>query len=111
LGLPAFWHSTVTVQQVAPFREDALSWLVWYLHKTACGPGAWVAFAGAGPMLLLACGSARGRRPVRPRAGGVYLPFIAFNKQAFANYYLFVLGALVCALGTLRPELTQPRPK
>jgi MFS family permease len=28
----------------------------------------------------------------------VYLPFIAFNKQAFANYYLFVIGALCCAV-------------
>ena len=27
----------------------------------------------------------------------IYLPFIAFNKQAFANYYLFVIGALCCA--------------
>jgi len=28
----------------------------------------------------------------------VYLPFIAFNKQAFANYYLFVIAALCCAV-------------
>ena len=34
LFIESFWNSTVTVQQVAPFREDALSWLVWYFHKT-----------------------------------------------------------------------------
>ena len=27
-----------------------------------------------------------------------FLPFIAFNKQAFANYYYFVIGALATAV-------------
>jgi len=103
----SFWHSTITVQQVSPFREDALSWLVWYFQKTGVKPDAWVAFAIAGPMLVLALA-------LCPRTPGgfalglaaVYLPFIAFNKQAFANYYLFVIGALVCAMATLHP--TEP---
>ena len=28
----------------------------------------------------------------------IFLPFIAFNKQAFANYYFFVIGATCCAI-------------
>ena len=28
----------------------------------------------------------------------VMFTFIAFNKQAFANYYYFVIGALCCAV-------------
>lgn len=101
----AFWHSTVTVQALAPFREDALSWLVWYFKKTGVRPGAWVAFAAAGCSLLLALRLCP-RTPSGFALGlaAVYLPFIALNKQAFANYYLFVIGALACAVGTLRPE-------
>ncbi|CAA9383225.1 MAG: hypothetical protein AVDCRST_MAG64-801 [uncultured Phycisphaerae bacterium] len=105
--LKAFWHSAVTVQQVAPFREDALSWLVWYFHKTGVKPGLWVAFRATVLMLLLALWLCP-RTPSGFALGlaAVYLPFIAFNKQAFANYYLFVIAALACALGTLRPERT-----
>ena len=28
----------------------------------------------------------------------VYYVFLALNKQAFCNYYFFVIGALCCAL-------------
>ncbi|MDB5297082.1 MAG: hypothetical protein JWO31_3065, partial [Phycisphaerales bacterium] len=106
---PAFWRSTVTVQQVSPFREDALSWLVWYFHKTGTKLDHLVAFAVAVPAL----GLALWRCPRTPSGfalglAAVYLPFIAFNKQAFANYYLFVIGTLVCAIGTLRPESATP---
>ena len=27
-----------------------------------------------------------------------YLAFFAFNKQAFSNYYFFVIGAMCCAV-------------
>jgi hypothetical protein len=101
----AFWHSTVTVQLRAPFREDALSWLVWYFKQSGVKPEARVAFVAAGPTLVLALLLCP-RTPSGFALGlaAVYLPIIAFNKQAFANYYLFVIGALACALGTLRPE-------
>ena len=110
--LKSFWHSTVTVQQVAPFREDALSWLVWYYQRSPMNgvkPEAWVAFAVAIPMLIVALALCP-RTPAGFALGlaAVYLPFIAFNKQAFANYYLFVIGAMVCALATLRPGIEDP---
>lgn len=103
--LRAFVVSTFTAQADAPFREDALSWLVWYYDRIGVKLGAWVAFVLA---LAWLAGSLRysPRNPAGFATGllAVYLPFIAFNKQAFANYYLFVIGAAVCALAVLRPD-------
>jgi len=33
--------------------------------------------------------------------GFILLAFFAFNKQAFCNYYFFVIGAMCCAVGAL----------
>ena len=95
----AFWNSLVTVQKVAPFREDALSYLVWFYHKTGVQLGVAAAFAAA----VIAIGLALWRAERSPTGFAasvalVYLLFIALNKQAFANYYYFVIGALWCAL-------------
>jgi hypothetical protein len=96
---PAFWHSLVTVQKMAPFREDALSYLVWFYHRTGVQLGVVPAFMAAGVALLLALWRAE-RSPAGFAAGGalVYLVFISLNKQAFANYYYFVLGTLYVAV-------------
>ena len=95
-----FVHSAGTVQKLAPFREDALSYLVWISHQP------WgrrydvgVAFVA----MLLGMAAALWRCPRDPAGFAaalalIYLPFIAFNKQAFANYYLFVIGGLCCAV-------------
>jgi hypothetical protein len=100
-NLPAFVRSTWTVQQIAPFREDALSYLVWYLQRTGVRPGAWVAFAAAIPATALALW-----RAPRTAAGFaaalalIFLVFVAFNKQAFANYYYFILAACWASVAT-----------
>jgi hypothetical protein len=96
---PAFWHSLVTVQKVAPFREDALSYLVWIYHQTGIQLSVMPAFAAAGITLVLALWRA-GRSPAGFAAGLalVYLVFISLNKQAFANYYYFALGALYASV-------------
>ncbi len=41
----------------------------------------------------------------------VYLAFFAFNKQAFVNYYAFVVGALCCALAAGTPMPTDEAPQ
>jgi hypothetical protein len=107
----AFVVSTFTAQADAPFREDALSWLVWFYDRTGVKLGAWAAFALA-LAALVACLRYCPRSPAGFATGllAVYLPFIAFNKQAFANYYLFVISAAACALGLLRPEKSSPAP-
>jgi hypothetical protein len=91
----AFWHSAVALQFHQPFRPDALSYLVWLKPSD---PGKWLllpfAFAGAMYAVLW---------PVRRRISFalgmamVLFAFFATNKQAFANYYFLVIGALCVA--------------
>jgi hypothetical protein len=98
----AFWQALVTVQNVAPFREDALSYLVWIHHQTGIQLGVAPAFIAAGVAAALVLWRAE-RSPAgfASAVALVYLVFIALNKQAFANYYYFVLGALSCALAVM----------
>lgn len=105
----AFYHSAATVQKEAPFRDDALSYLVWLRHRHGVEPGMAI------PMLAMLAGMALAlwRCPRDPSgfAAAVamtYLPFIAFNKQAFANYYYFVIGSLCCAVAAA-PAPLRPR--
>jgi hypothetical protein len=104
LDLRGFWHSLVTVQSVAPFREDALSLLVWFSHQSGMKLGVTPAFVAA----LLAVAIAlwrcdRGPAGFAAAVGVVYLVFVALNKQAFANYYYFVVAALWCAVAAMPP--------
>jgi hypothetical protein len=61
-----------------------------------------VAFIAAG--LAIALSLLLAPRTAAGFAGAValtYLGFFAFNKQAFCNYYYFVLGALCSAVAAL----------
>ena len=95
----AFWNSVVALQFHQPFRTDALSVLAWWASKGHEQPSASIAFVMAG----LASGLAVWRLP-RSAAGfsaAVALTFFAFflfNKQAFCNYYFFVIGAMCMSL-------------
>ncbi|MDB5301858.1 MAG: hypothetical protein JWO87_3521 [Phycisphaerales bacterium] len=106
----AFWRSLVTVQQQAPFRWDALSYLVWLGLNFDSKYTAWVwlAFVMVIPAMLLCVWKAR-RSPAgfATAMAAVYLPFIAFNKQAFCNYYFFVIGCLCCAIAAAVPTKFQ----
>ena len=117
LGAPRdFVWSVVTLQIYQPLREDALSYVAWLARSGMPAP-TWLAFA----MVLLAAALALWRAARTPAgfAAGValaFLAFFAFNKQAFCNYYFFVLGALCCALAAAPPEpsaapaVGRPRP-
>ncbi|HEY2586561.1 MAG TPA: hypothetical protein VGI81_12425 [Tepidisphaeraceae bacterium] len=115
----AFWKSTVTVQQIAPFRWDSLSYIVWWGFH---GHGEQVklpnyAVLPATIASLAALGFALWRSP-RTAAGFaaslalLSLAFFAFNKQAFCNYYIFVIGALggAIAASMVRAGATPPAP-
>ena len=68
-------------------------------------PPAWPAFVLA--PLALAVGLWRAPRTPAGFALAValtFLVFFAFNKQAFVNYYFFLVGALCCALAAAGPE-------
>ena len=121
-----FWRSTVTVQELAPFRWDSLSYLVFYGKARANfhaldfpiwlvsrnltvtdAPTAviWSTLA-AGAMLVLSL-----RRSPRTPAGFaaslalVSLAFFSFNKQAFCNYYFFVIGSICCAIAAWEAQI------
>jgi len=95
-----FYHSVVELQFYQPFRDDALSLLAWYKHSHGVTPPVSLAFVGAlvGSVLALW----RLPRSAAGFAAGVALSvflFVAFNKQAFCNYYFLVSGALLLAAG------------
>jgi hypothetical protein len=102
--LPAFVRSAVALQLRQPFRADALSFLVPVRQVMHTTPPAWIAF-------LLAAGAAWVAARKLPRTASgfataiafTFLVFFAFNKQAFCNYYHFVIGALCCAVAAARP--------
>jgi hypothetical protein len=95
-----FYHSVVELQFYQPFRDDALSLLAWYKHSHGVTPPVGLAFVGAlvGSVIALW----RLPRSASGFAAGVALAvflFVAFNKQAFCNYYYLVSGALLLAAG------------
>lgn len=98
----AFWQSAVALQFRQPFRTDALSYLVPLAQQLGTQPPAWIAFA----LALAAALFAVRKLPRTPAAfaatvGFTFLVFFASNKQAFCNYYHFVIGALCCAVASV----------
>ena len=101
----AFYRAVVAFQFLQPFRLDALSYLVW-LHHTypRLTIGWWVPFVSVVPAIALALW----RCPRTPAGFAaavtmVYLTFFAFNKQAFANYYYFVVVTACWATAAATP--------
>jgi hypothetical protein len=95
----AFWFDVGVLQTLQPLRMDALSYLVWFTREHGAPPPMWVCFAVTGAVTALCLW----RLPRTPAgfAGSIAIVFLAFfatNKQAFANYYFFVIGALCCAI-------------
>jgi hypothetical protein len=101
----AFVRSVVTLQFHQPFRPDALSFLVPIAAATGQTPPTWIAFAAAGGVVALCLW----RAPRTPSGfalsvAAVFFAFFAFNKQAFCNYYHFVVAALCCALAAQKQD-------
>jgi len=86
--------STLRLQMAQPYRPDSLSFLAWWGSNRPgwIGPW-WLAFAA----MLVAGIFARWRKlSFTATLTLCYFAFFAFNKQAFANYYYLVLGAMAC---------------
>jgi hypothetical protein len=99
----AFIESVVTLQFYQPFRHDALSYPAWIASRGGPPLGGVIAFVPAAVAVIVSVTLAA--RTPAGTAGAialVYFAFFAFNKQAFANYYFFVVGALCCAVGAAR---------
>jgi hypothetical protein len=110
-GPKAFWWSTVGVQVRQPFRTDALSYLAALANWKGVVLPAGVAFVAMAVVEVLALLRAP-RTPAGFAAsmGLAFLVFFAFNKQAFANYYYFVIGAFACAIAAAAAPLDGPPP-
>jgi len=105
----AFWKSTVTVQQLAPFRWDAISYLVWYGFRGHLVTEPSTAMFWSTLAAVVGLGLALWRSPRTPAGFAaslslILLGFFSFNKQAFCNYYFFVIGAICCAIAAVSAE-------
>lgn len=102
--LPAFMHSVVTLQFHQPMRADALSFLPWTIGVTGLAIPGWIgllAAVGAVVVALRCCEKSPAR--FASAVAFVFLIFFATNKQAFCNYYHFVIGAMCCAIAASQP--------
>ena len=100
----AFWNSVVALQFHQPFRPDALSVLSWWAAQGHEPLPSVIAFAVAAGASILALW----RLPRTPAGfamaiGVTFFGFFLFNKQAFCNYYFFVVGALYATVAAWRP--------
>ena len=103
-NIPAFIRDVVTWQLIQPFRLDALSYLVWFVREGGSRPPIWIPLAVVIPAAALALWrSSRTPAGFAAATALIYFAFFAFNKQAFCNYYFFVVGALSCAVATTWP--------
>jgi hypothetical protein len=101
----AFIWDVVALQLYQPFRLNALSYLAWIARDGGPQLSTWLAFAAA----ITAVGLALWRVARTPAGFAAatalaFFAFFAFNKQAFCNYYFFVVGALCCAIAATQPS-------
>jgi hypothetical protein len=88
-----FMHSVVEVHLAQPFRFDALSFTAWLANTSGVVVGSWLAFALLVPAYAFAWRFApRGTAGFALASTFVLLVFVAFNKQAFANYFHAIVG-------------------
>ena len=99
----AFIDSVVTLQLYQPFRGDSLSFPAFIAARGGPILPGGLAFVAAAVALAVALWLApRTPSGTASAVALVYYVFFALNKQAFANYYLFVIGAMCCAVAAAR---------
>ncbi|EPX62674.1 hypothetical protein D187_008862 [Cystobacter fuscus DSM 2262] len=95
----AFYQDMITFQLRQPFRVESLSYLAWWNQHMGVRPPPLLGFVAVLPVI----GLALWRAPRTPAGfalavGLLIMIFFAFSKQAFCNYYYFIVAALCCAL-------------
>ena len=100
----AFLRGTIEFQLRQPFRPDALSWLAAIVALGGPPLPSWPAFLLMGISLAMTL-----RRMISLRQGVLvsatsWIVFVAFNKQAFCNYYWLATG-LLCATVALFSQM------
>jgi hypothetical protein len=108
-----FNRAVVLWQFVQPFRQDALSYLVlMYRHNGGQIPPLWTPFVLVVPTMILGLW----RCPRTPAGFAamvtlVHFAFFAFNKQAFINYYYFIMASSCWAIAAAKlpwPAAAEP---
>ncbi|NTX40974.1 hypothetical protein HUA78_41755 [Myxococcus sp. CA033] len=99
----AFFHSVVALHIHQPFRTESLSYLAAWVARGHAPPPIWIPFVA----VALVLGLSLWRAPRSPSGFAAataltYATFFAFNKQAFCNYYYFVVAALCLAVASAR---------
>jgi hypothetical protein len=107
IGGPRFWQSVVGFHFRQSFRYDALNYLVLLTHSFPALT-LWPRFEQIGPAvgIVAAAGMVAlclRRLPRTPAGfsaaiGLILLAFFIFNKQAFCNYYYFIIAAFCTAI-------------
>ena len=95
----AFARDVVLFQIQQPFRLDSLSFLALLARGSGTPLPGWLGFLALAALTALALW----RAPRTPAGfalgvGLAFFGFFAFGKQAFANYYFLVVGALCLAV-------------
>jgi len=109
LDLRAFLDDVVLFQIRQPFRPDALSYSAALFSKTGRALPSWAPLATLAAGIWLALRSMP--RAPASLAGAMALCYCAFfsvGKQAFCNYYFFVLGLAACAAALTAPSARSP---
>jgi hypothetical protein len=90
------FRGVVQMQFLQPFREDALSLLALYQHRTGAPPpfGAAPAFVAAAVVLAVTLRRRLHAGLAVSAAAAAWLVFVLFNKQAFCNYDWLGAGLL-----------------
>lgn len=102
----AFLRGVVEWQLVQPFRYDALSFPAMAGQITGEPATAAGGFIVAALAIALAIWKApRNVGGFMAAAAVVFCCFFALNKQAFCNYYLFVIGLCACAIVGLAAQV------
>jgi hypothetical protein len=107
--LSAFCHDVVLLQLHQPFRADALSFLAWWAADGGSQLPTALAFVAALAAWVLSLW--QHQRTPSGFALGVALTFLGFfalNKQAFCNYYYFVIAAACAAVAALPTACGEP---
>jgi len=103
--VPAFLWNVGWAQWYQVFRLDALSYLAIYARAFGQPPSQFISFIAL-LCALLFCWRYAPRSPEGFASALAFSLgiFFAFNKQAFANYYFLVVGALCGAFAALPPR-------
>lgn len=104
-----FWHDVVALQVYQPFRVEAMSYLAWAAEGKPVAdrlPTALAFVAGAAGVVIGVWRMPRTPAGFAATCSLAFIGFFAFNKQAFCNYYYFVIGALCVAAAAVQTEET-----